>query len=208
MLKKILIGVAVAIVALLAFIATRPATYHVERSTVISAKADTVFELTGDLKGLDKWSAWARSDPTQKMTFEGDSKAVGGKSIWKGEKTGEGIQTITERVENKSMKVTLEFKAPMEGTGETTIHLAPEGEGTRVTWEMDGNNDFMGKAASLVMDMDKMIGDKYVEGLVNLKVMAEKSQSVKDAKAAAEAATAEGAEKEAKPAEDSAKKGG
>ena len=38
---------------------------------------------------------------------------------------------------------------------------------------MDGNNDFMGKAMSLVMDMDKMIGNDFEKGLAQMKKVAE-----------------------------------
>jgi uncharacterized protein YndB with AHSA1/START domain len=177
MLKKIGIGVAGLLASLVGLIAVQPSTYHVERSAVIDAKPETVFVLTGDLRQLDTWSAWAKSDPSQTMTFEGDSKAVGGKSMWKGEKTGEGVQTITERVENESLKIAMEFKVPMEATGTAAINLAAEGEGTKVTWEMDGENGFVGKGFSLVMDMDDMIGGKFDEGLAMLKVAAETAQT-------------------------------
>ena len=39
---------------------------------------------------------------------------------------------------------------------------------TRVSWIMDGKNSFMAKAMSLFMDMDKMVGHDFEQGLANL----------------------------------------
>lgn len=38
---------------------------------------------------------------------------------------------------------------------------------------MDGHNNFMAKAASLAMDMDKLVGGDFERGLANLKSVAE-----------------------------------
>jgi hypothetical protein len=39
---------------------------------------------------------------------------------------------------------------------------------------MSGNNSFMGKAFSLVMNMDRMIGGQFEKGLADLKALAER----------------------------------
>jgi hypothetical protein len=43
MLKKILIAVAIVVVGFVVMVSTRPATFHVERSTTVSAPPDAVF---------------------------------------------------------------------------------------------------------------------------------------------------------------------
>ena len=60
----------------------------------------------------------------------------------------------------------------------------PQGGTTQVTWTMDGHNDFAGKAFSLVMDMDKMVGGDFERGLAQLKAVAE-AEAVKSAQAPA-----------------------
>lgn len=42
-----------------------------------------------------------------------------------------------------------------------------------MTWSMDGKNNFVAKAICLFMDMDQMVGEKYEEGLANLKKLLE-----------------------------------
>jgi len=49
---------------------------------------------------------------------------------------------------------------------------APSEGGTRVSWIMDGKNNFMTKAMSLFMNMDKMVGNDFEQGLVNLNSVA------------------------------------
>ena len=50
---------------------------------------------------------------------------------------------------------------------------------------MEGHNDFLGKAFSLFVDMDKMIGSDFEKGLSQLKAVAEADASSPPATAAA-----------------------
>ena len=51
--------------------------------------------------------------------------------------------------------------------------IAPENEGSRVTWGMDGNNNYMSKVMCLFVSMDAMMGKDFESGLANLKQVAE-----------------------------------
>ena len=75
--------------------------------------------------------------------------------------------------------------------------IEASGAGSKVTWWVEGENNFMGKAFGLFMDMDKMIGDTYAEGLANLGKLA-KADAEAAAKAAAEAKAKAEAEAKAK----------
>ena len=55
----------------------------------------------------------------------------------------------------------------------TVFALAPEGAGTRVTWAMSGENGFVGKAMSLFMDLDTMVGPDFEKGRAALQALAE-----------------------------------
>ena len=56
MLKAILILLVVAVGGVLAFAATKPDTFHVERSAHIKATPDTLFPLIADLRAMQVWS--------------------------------------------------------------------------------------------------------------------------------------------------------
>ena len=61
-----------------------------------------------------------------------------------------------------------------QATNQVNFMLEPVDGGTRVSSIMDGKNNFMSKAMSLIMDMDKMVGKDFEQGLANLDVVAQK----------------------------------
>ncbi len=168
-------------------VVTRPAKFHVERSATIGAPPDTVFASVNDLHEWSAWSPWEKLDPQMKRTYEGPPSGQGAIYAWSGnDKVGEGRMTIERSEKPQLVGIKLEFIKPWEATNATTFTFSPSPEGTRVTWAMDGNNNFMGKAASLFMDMDKMVGGDFERGLASMKGAAETR-----ARARAEAKTGE-----------------
>ena len=69
---------------------------------------------------------------------------------------------------------------PGFGTAEWGFALASEGEGTKVTWGMDGNHNYVSKVMCVFMDMDKMIGTDFEKGLGQLKTLAESAPAAAD----------------------------
>jgi Polyketide cyclase / dehydrase and lipid transport len=174
MLRKVLIVVAAAIVVLLVVIATRPSTYRVERSTRIAAPPDVVFGLVNDFHAWDRWSPWAKLDPAMKVTYGGPASGVGSTYAWAGDnKVGEGGMRITESRAPAKVGIRLEFLKPMASVAQTEFAFRPEAGGTTVSWAMSGTNDFMGKAFSLFIDMDAMIGKDFDKGLGAMRTEAE-----------------------------------
>src|SRR6185369_10487911 len=94
---------------------------------------------------------------------------------WEGNKeVGKGSMTITESRPGERVAQRLEFIEPFKSTAATAFDLKPAGpSNTRVTWSMDGKSNFVGKAFSLVMDMDKVIGKDFEAGLASLKQLTE-----------------------------------
>lgn len=174
MLKKVAIVIGLLIVVLLGVVATRPATYRVERSAEVSAPPSAVYALVNDFHKWDAWSPWAKLDPNMKLTFDGAAAGTGAIYYWTGNKeVGEGRMTITESQPDSRVVIKLEFIKPFPTTSTTTFVFTPSGSSTKVTWVMDGKNDFIGKAFTLFMDMDKMIGKDFEKGLASMKGVAE-----------------------------------
>ena len=194
MLKKILLGVAVVLVALCGFIATRPSTFTIQRTATLKASPDIAFALVNDFHHWGEWSPWDKLDPNQKRTFEGAATGVGSIYGWSGnDQVGEGRMTIEESKVNELVRIKLEFIKPWQSTNSTTFTFSPAAEGVSVTWKMEGQNDFMGKAFSLFMDMDAMVGKDFDNGLANMGKAAEaEARKRAEAAAAASAAPAEG----------------
>lgn len=206
MLKKILLGAAVVLVALCGIIAMQPSTYSVQRTATFKAAPDITFALVNDFHRWGEWSPWDKMDPNQKTTFEGAATGVGAKYSWSGnDQVGEGRMTIEESKVNELVRIKLEFLRPFESTSPTTFTFAPAAEGVSVTWKMDGTNNFMGKAFSLFMNMDAMLGKDFDNGLAAMGKIAEaetkKRAEAEAAKLAAEKAAAEAAASAAAPVE-------
>jgi hypothetical protein len=86
---------------------------------------------------------------------------------------GEGTMTITKSRPYELVDFRLDFKEPFAGTSTSGFIIKQEGDQSMVTWTMDGTNDFIGKAISLVYDCEAMIGEKYEEGLASLRTVVE-----------------------------------
>jgi hypothetical protein len=164
----------VLIVVLAGVVAMQPATFQVTRSTKINAPPATVFAQVNDFHNWNAWSPWAKMDPNAKNTFEGPESGKGAAFHWVGNnQVGEGGMTITESRPDQLVLLKLQFIKPFASTCDTGFKLQPDGDGTDITWTMSGQNNFMSKAMHLVMDIDKMIGTQFEEGLASMKAIAE-----------------------------------
>jgi uncharacterized protein YndB with AHSA1/START domain len=178
MLKKILLGagatIAVAMVAFVIVVAMQPSDFRVERSAMMKASPERVFAQVNDFHQWEAWSPWAKLDPDAKNTFEGPSSGEGAVFRWAGnDDVGEGSMTITESQPLERVRIRLDFLKPMEDTANVELTFQPEGEQTKVTWAMFGQNNFVGRAFCLFMDMDAMIGSDFEKGLAGIKSIVE-----------------------------------
>ena len=160
-------------VAVIQFLASRGSdVFRVERSAVIPAPPQLVFEQINSLAKWQGWSPWARKDPNARNTLSGPEAGTGSALAWEGNKqVGKGRMEISESVSPSRVVMKLEFFAPMKNTCQATFVLTPRHGGTEVHWAMEGPNLFMGKVMGLFMDMDKMVGRDFEQGLENLKAV-------------------------------------
>ena len=166
--------IALIILGLIVIVALRPADFRVVRSAVISAPAAAVFEQVNDFQKWQAWSPWENIDPDLQRTYDGGPAGTGAGYSWVGNKNvGEGRMTITESRPSDLIRIQLEFVRPFACTNDVEFTFRPQGNDTVVTWSMAGKNNFMAKAAGLVMNMDKMIGGMFEQGLAQLKTRAE-----------------------------------
>ncbi|WP_309894523.1 SRPBCC family protein [Archangium sp.] len=197
MFKKFVFALTALIVGFTAFVAMRPATYRVERSLTMATPVDLPFGLVNDFHRWHFWSPWDALDPKMKKTFDGPYAGPGAIYSWSGnEQAGQGTMTILDARPYESIHIQLEFLKPWPSKSNTTFTFEPVAEGVTVRWTMEGTNNFMGKAFSLFMDMDGMIGQDFEKGLATIKTLTEteaknrlERQAALEAKAEAEAAT-------------------
>ena len=119
------IGIAVLflIVALLVFIAMRPADFRTERSAQMNASPDAVFSIINDLHQWGRWSPYDKRDPDMKKTFAGPPTGPGASYAWSGNnKVGEGRLTIVESKPGQLVSMKLEFTRPFKCTNRVNFY--------------------------------------------------------------------------------------
>ena len=170
--KAIVIIVVVLVLVVVGVSLPLPSKVHVERSIVIGASAQEIFDRVNDLKQWDEWSPWHAMEPDATYEYSGPEAGVGAKSVWKGEKVGEGSQEITLSEPYSRIETRLEFKDQAHPAAAAWLFEEEEGT-TKVTWSFDGDmgKNPIGKIFGLLMD--SMLGPQYVEGLEKLKDVCE-----------------------------------
>ncbi len=166
----VLLIVGYAIVAILAF----GNNYHYEKSMVINAPKEKVWQQINSMKAFNQWNPWMKLDKNMKVTYTGNSGEVGDKYCWdsKSDDAGAGCQEIKELVLNEKQKSEMTFIKPFEGQATSEIFLSSEGNSTKVTWTMDTEQETWMKIMRPMMDYQ--MGKSYEEGLQSLKQISEK----------------------------------
>lgn len=175
MLRIAGIVIVVLVAAVLLFAASRPDTFHVQRSASIKAPPEKVFALINDYRNWNAWSPWEKKDPALKRTFSATTSGKGATYAWEGNKdVGQGRMEIAEAVTPSSITIKLDFVQPFEAHNIVDFTLTPLADATTVTWAMRGDTPYFAKIIHVFIDMDSMVGKDFEAGLANLKAIAEK----------------------------------
>ena len=173
-LQKILIGLVIVVVLIVAIGYMLPANFTVQRTVVIHAKPAAIYPYVSNLKeGWTQWNPFAEQDTTIVLSYSGPDQGVGAGSSWTSKKMGEGTQTITQADSNTGVESDLAFdhgQYKMHGV----IVFTPVDGGTRVMWSNEGDwgkHHLMFRYMGLMMN--KMMGKVLDKGLQNLKTKVE-----------------------------------
>lgn len=170
----VLAVLAVVVVALAAFVVTRPADFRIERSVRIKATPEAIYPLIADFHNWRSWSPFEEMDPAMKRDYSGAASGLGAVYTWDGNnKAGSGRMEITQARSPRLATIKLDFLKPFEAHNTAEFTMEPVGAETQVTWAMYGPNTLMGKAMSLFFNADRMIGGMFDSGLAKLKTVAE-----------------------------------
>ena len=176
MLKWTLAAVAAVIVVFLIVVALQPSDFRIERSATMRAPAPAAFAQVNDFQNWQAWSPWEKVDPALKRQYDGPKAGTGAVYAWQGNKdVGEGRMTIMESRPAEVIRIRLEFFKPFAATNTAEFSFKPAGaDTTAVTWSMAGQNTFLSKAISLFIDMDRMVGGMFDQGLTQMKAIVER----------------------------------
>jgi hypothetical protein len=177
MLKWILAGAAAVVVIFLLVVALQPSDFKIERSATMRAPAPAAFAQVNDFQNWRAWSPWEKVDPALKRQYEGPKAGNGAVYAWQGNKdVGEGRMTITESKPGELVRIKLEFFKPFAATNTAEFSFKPMApDSTAVTWTMTGENNFLSKAICMFVNMDKMVGGMFEQGLTQMKTVVERS---------------------------------
>jgi hypothetical protein len=181
MLGNILFGVAGALIVFAVFVATRQSAYRVERKLELTAPTNLVFAVLNDLRQFSAvlvffGATLQKRDPGLLNIFEGPATGVGQSWAWSGKEAGKGTLKIQQSVPGEKVVLALEFLEPMKSTATCALTLAARPTGSLVTWSMEGNHNFLGRAAGVFLNMDNLLGADIEKGLAELKTVAEGKQ--------------------------------
>jgi hypothetical protein len=177
MLKWILAGAAAVVVIFLLVVALQPSDFKIERSATMRAPAPAAFAQVNDFQNWRAWSPWEKVDPALKRQYEGPKAGNGAVYAWQGNKdVGEGRMTITESKPGELVRIKLEFFKPFAATNTAEFSFKPMApDSTAVTWTMTGENNFLSKAICMFVNMDRMVGGMFEQGLTQMKTVVERS---------------------------------
>lgn len=80
---------------------------------------------------------------------------------------------IIESLSPSKVRLKIDFIKPFEAHNTIEFTLVPQGSSTLVTQAMYGPSPFISRLMGIFCSMDKMVGQKYQEGLASLKAISE-----------------------------------
>lgn len=183
-IKLIFISLGILVLVLLMVAFLLPRNVEVERSMLINAKANYVFDQVNSPAEWKNWSSWLKMDTTAKLDYAGPALGTGAEYSWASENSnlGRGTMVISGSFGTDSIHTELYFmdsKEPAFGN----YYFTPTEEGvlTRATFHADMGYNPISRWMGLFMD--KFVGPHFDEDLLNLKQIAEAKKESPESKA-------------------------
>jgi len=143
--KYVLFLILILFIGTAIYVAVQPNDYQFSRSRVIEAPVPVVFDKVNELKDWPSFSPWIEQDPEANLNFKDTTSGVGAGYSWNGEILGEGSMSIVDVEKDKNINQQIEFVKPFESQSNINWDFQPVENGTKVTWSMQGEQDFMTK---------------------------------------------------------------
>lgn len=176
---KIVAGlIVVAFITIVGFSLFLPKTATVERSVIINADVQRVFQQLNDLQQQSSWSPWVMRDRDMQVQYSGPQEGVGASMSWHSDvpEVGSGEQTIVESEPNKLVQSDIEFGD--QGRGRNRFELTPVDQGVEVNWSYTAQFGSNPVARYFGLALDDMLGPHFVEGLTELKEQMETTAAI------------------------------
>jgi carbon monoxide dehydrogenase subunit G len=182
MLKALAIAalaIFVGVILVLALAATKPARYRIERSITIQTAPEKVFALINDLHHWPEWAPNEKDDASITRSYSGATAGPGATAQWEGKGSAGKLRLEILESSPSLVRVQADWERPFKARNMNIFTLEPQGNSTRVTWALDGENVFALKMMTVFTSTDRLMGSHFEDGLAGLKAAAEKETSQK-----------------------------
>jgi uncharacterized protein YndB with AHSA1/START domain len=174
-LNIILALIAIAALGVLVVAAMKPGTFRIERSLAVNAPAERVYALIADMKAMNSWNPFAKSDPAIQIDYSGPNSGPGAAYSWDSSgRAGKGRMEVIDATPARSVEMSLIMQKPFAAENRVHFSLQPSGSTTLVTWAMSGPWPYLHRIMGTVFNTDKMVGGEFEKGLRDLKSIAER----------------------------------
>jgi effector-binding domain-containing protein/ribosome-associated toxin RatA of RatAB toxin-antitoxin module len=168
-LKYILFLLLILFIGLAIYIAVQPNDFSFERSKIIKAPTPVVYDMVNDYKEWPRFSPWLEQDTDAVLTYKDKTSGVDAGYSWNGELLGIGAMQTIDVLNNKSIAQQIEFVEPIESKSNINWMFEQVEEGTKVTWSMDGKQDFITKLyVAFAGSIEKNTAPDFERGLFKL----------------------------------------
>ena len=150
-----------------------PEEYSLQTSIAINAPAKKVFDVMLDLTRFDEWNPFRVMDPTSVSTVTQKKPGVGSTYDYVGKRIGRGRMLVTEASRPSVIVEEMTFYNRKTETARVEFRLVEEAAGTLVTWSMTGTRGLGGRLMTKLLNLDKMMGKTFAQGLEKLKTLVE-----------------------------------
>lgn len=146
-----------------------------EKSILINAEIDKVWENVSTLSAMDAWSPWDAKDPNVKKTLMGKDGEPGARQSWvsASKEVGEGSQTIVTVDKPNELRTKLEFIKPFKSEADAYVRLEEEGDDIKTTWGFESSMSYPMNIMKLFMNFEKSMDRDFGAGLSKLKNICE-----------------------------------
>ncbi len=167
-LRIVLIIVVIFVAAICIMGAIMPKDITVSRSVMIKAPKEKVFQQIVMFKNWPHWSPWVKMEPTVQLTYSGTDGQPGSAYQWVGKETGTGeMKNIA--VNGTKLDFQVNFEKPFKSQAMGILEATDSAGMTKTTWTFKTHSPFPMNAMMGMMNMDKMLGKDFENGLNNIK---------------------------------------
>ena len=174
----VVLAIAAGLVIIVAVLASRkPPRFVVSRSVRLEAPRDSVLPFINDLRRWPEWSEAGIRDKATARSYLGADSGPGAIGEWEGEGRGGKVRLEIIEASPTSVRVQADWSRPFVARNFNQFNLAPDGNGTRVTWTLDGETMRILKVMTVFVSPDRLMGRHLEHGLAALRTAVESPAS-------------------------------